>query len=89
MVKVSVVIPVYNGEEYLSKCLDSIKEQTLSNIQAILVNDGSTDRTEEIIDRYIEKYPQIFEKINKTNGGQATARNFGIDRVTRKIYYIY
>lgn len=89
MVKVSVVIPVYNGEEYLSKCLDSIKEQTLSNIQVILVNDGSTDKTEEIIDEYIEKYPQIFEKINKANGGQATARNSGIDRVIRKIYYIY
>jgi len=80
MAKISIIIPVYNGEEYLEKCLESIVAQEIEDIQAIIVNDGSTDKSEEIIDKYIEKYPKIFEKINKANGGQATARNCAIEK---------
>lgn len=81
MQKVSVVVPIYNAEKYLNKCLDSIKSQTLNELQVILVNDGSTDNSEKIIDSYVNKYPHIFEKINKKNGGQAIARNCALENV--------
>lgn len=82
MRKVSVVVPIYNAEKYLNKCLDSIKNQTLKELQVILVNDGSTDSSEEIIDFYVNEYPHMFEKINKVNGGQATARNCALKNVS-------
>lgn len=83
MAKLSIIIPVYNMEKYLRKCLDSIVGQSFKDLQVILVNDGSTDSSEEIIDEYANKYPYMFEKINKTNGGQATARNLGIKKAIR------
>ena len=81
--KINIIIPIYNSEEYLSKCLDSIINQTLKEIRTILVNDGSTDSSEEIIDKYIEKYPKLFTKINKINGGQGSARNVGLKEISR------
>lgn len=78
MPKVTIIIPIYNAKNYLNKCLDSITNQSLQDLQVILVNDGSTDSSEQIIDEYIAKYPNLFEKLNKENGGQATARNLGI-----------
>lgn len=89
MIKISVIIPIYNAENCLKKCLDSIKIQTLDDVQIILVNDGSTDNSEKIIDFYVEKYPNIFLKLNKKNGGQATARNLGMEWATRGIYYFH
>lgn len=83
MVKISIIIPIYNAEKYLEKCLDSIKSQLLDGLQVILVNDGSTDNSEKIIDSYINKYPHLFEKINKVNGGQASARNCAIEKALR------
>ena len=57
MVKVSIIIPIYNAEKYIEKCLKSIENQSLKDIQVVLVNDGSTDKTEKIIDEYVKKYP--------------------------------
>ena len=80
--KVSVIIPVYNVKNYLAKCLDSLVNQTLQNIEVIVVNDGSKDGSEQIIQQYSEKYPDKIKAFAKENGGLSDARNFGIERAT-------
>ena len=79
-IKVSVIVPVYNVEQYLSRCLDSLVNQTLGEIEILVVNDGSPDRSQEIIDRYRERYPEKIRPFIKENGGLSDARNFGIER---------
>ena len=74
MCKISVIIPVYNGETYLAQCLDSIIGQTLKEIEIICVNDGSTDRTQQILEKYAEKDSRI-QIISQENGGAGAARN--------------
>jgi len=76
--KVSVIIPVYNVEQYLAACLDSVLSQTLNDIEVICVNDGSTDRSLEILREYEDKDKRIIV-ITQTNRGQGKARNVGID----------
>lgn len=76
---VSIVIPVYNVEKYLSECLDSVIAQTYKNTEIILVNDGSTDSSLNICNEYLNKYNNIFV-YNKKNGGLSSARNYGIDK---------
>lgn len=78
MKKVSVIIPVYNVENYLRKCLDSLVNQTLKDLEIIVVNDGTTDNSQEIIDEYVKKYPKKVVSIIQENGGQGTARNTGL-----------
>ena len=78
MYKVSVIVPVYNTEKYLKKCLDSLVHQTLKEIEIILINDGSTDNSQKIIDEYVLKYPKLFKVFSQKNSGQAVARNLGI-----------
>ncbi|MDY0933232.1 glycosyltransferase [Chryseobacterium sp. CFBP8996] len=80
--KVSVIVPVYNVEHYLAKCLDSLVNQSLQNIEIIIVNDGSKDGSENIIHEYSQKYPDKIKAFTKENGGLSDARNFGIDRAT-------
>lgn len=75
---VSVVVPVYNVEKYLSRCIDSISRQSYSNLQIILVDDGSKDNSAVICDEYSKKDTRI-SVIHKTNGGLSDARNVGID----------
>ena len=82
MVKVSVVVPVYNVESYLERCLQSLVNQSLSEIEIIVVNDGSTDQSQKIINHFQEKHPQKIKSFEKTNGGLSDARNYGIDYVT-------
>lgn len=76
-IKVSVIVPVYKTEQYLKKCLDSLVGQTLKEIEIIVVNDGSPDNSQDIIDEYASKYPQV-HGIKKDNGGLSDARNCGI-----------
>lgn len=76
--KISVIIPVYNVEKYISKCLDSIVNQTYKNIEIIIVNDGSTDRSGLICDEYAKRYNNI-RVFHKENAGVSSARNLGID----------
>ncbi|WP_029296511.1 glycosyltransferase family 2 protein [Chryseobacterium hispalense] len=80
--KVSVIVPVYNVENYLAKCLDSLICQTHQNMEILVVNDGSTDQSEQIISDYAQKYPDKIKPFHKENGGLSDARNFGIDRAT-------
>ena len=83
MIKVSVIVPVYNVEEYLERCLDSLVNQTLKETEIIVVNDGTKDNSQEIIDKYKEKYSNIKSYI-KENGGLSDARNYGIKKATGK-----
>ena len=78
---ISVIVPIYNVEEYLEECLDSIKNQTYTNIEVILVNDGSTDASKEICKRYCSK-DNRFKLINQENHGQSVARNKGVANST-------
>ena len=78
MPKVSVIVPVYNVEKYIDKCLKSLVEQTLDDIEIIVVNDGSTDDSKKVIDNYIERYPGKIVYLEKKNGGLSDARNYGI-----------
>lgn len=77
-IKVSVIVPVYNTEQYLRKCLDSLVNQTLHDIEIIIINDGSSDNSEVIIQEYKEKYPDLIQSIIIENGGVSNARNIGI-----------
>lgn len=77
MTKLSVIIPVYNVEEYLRECLDSVCNQTLTDIEIICIDDGSTDNSLDILNEFASKDSRI-KIITKENGGQATARNLGI-----------
>lgn len=80
---ISVVVPVYNVENYLSKCIDTILCQTYENIEIILVDDGSKDSSGIICDEYQKKDPRI-KIIHKKNGGLSDARNAGIKKATGK-----
>ncbi len=80
---VSVVIPIYNVEEYLKKCIDSVLNQTYTNLQIILVDDGSPDSCGQICDEYAMSDGRI-QVIHKENGGLSDARNCGIEIATGK-----
>lgn len=79
MVEISIIVPIYNVEKYLVKCLDSIESQVFRNFEVILVNDGSTDNSPNICDEYCEKYDH-FQVIHKKNEGLGFARNTGIEK---------
>ena len=86
-VALSVVIPVYNIEGYLGKCLDSILAQTFPDYEVIVVNDGSTDRTPQVCDEYAAKDARI-RIIHKENEGVSVARNTGIE-VASGEYFLF
>jgi len=84
MPKISVIVPVYNTEKYLKTCLDSIVNQTYQDLEIIIVNDGSTDNSQKIVDKYIKEYPSKVKCIIKENGGLSSARNCGLEKATGK-----
>lgn len=82
--KVSVVVPVYNVEPYLDKCLNSLLNQSFEDFEVIIVNDGSTDKSALIIEKYVELNSKIFKSFTKKNGGLSDARNYGLKHVKGK-----
>lgn len=84
MPKISIIIPVYNMERYLARCLDSVINQTLADIEIICVNDGSTDKSPEILQEYALKDARIII-VNQRNGGLSSARNSGM-RIAKSEY---
>lgn len=78
---ISIIVPIYNVEKYLRMCLDSIENQTYSNLEVLLIDDGSTDDSGKICQEYVARDSR-FRYIKKENGGASDARNFGIDRAS-------
>ena len=76
---ISIIVPIYNVESYLRMCLDSIEHQTYSNIEVLLINDGSPDSSGEICQEYVARDSR-FRYFEKENGGLSDARNYGIER---------
>jgi glycosyltransferase involved in cell wall biosynthesis len=81
MIDISIIVPIYNAEKYLKKCLDSLVNQTKKELEFILVNDGSTDTTEDIIKTYKDKRIKYFKNKNQ---GIGKTRNFGIEKSSGK-----
>ena len=79
--KVSIIVPIYNTEKYLHACLDSIVNQTYKNLEILLIDDGSTDKSDKTADIYAKKDPRI-KVIHQENKGQSAARNHGIKLAT-------
>lgn len=73
-----MIVPVYNVEQYLERCLDSLLNQTEKDIEIIVVNDGTRDNSQKIIDSYVKKYPNKMISLIKENGGLSDARNYGM-----------
>lgn len=84
MSKVTIIIPVYNSEKYIGKCLDSILQQTYQDFEILVVNDGSKDNSQEVINKYKEKYPDKINAIEQDNKGVARTRNESIKKVKSK-----
>ena len=76
--KVTIIVPVYNAEENIRFCLDSILNQTAKNFKVLLINDGSTDNSLKIINDYANKYPDIFKVLTQKNKGVVATRHRGI-----------
>lgn len=76
--KFSVIVPIYNVEKYIEKCLESIKKQTFKDYEVILVNDGTTDDSLSIVKKYLND--SRFKLFHKENGGLSSARNYGVDK---------
>lgn len=86
--KITIVVPVYNSEKYIGRCLDSILKQTVNNFKVLVINDGSVDKSQEIINKYKEKYPNIIETIIQENIGVARTRNKAI-KIAKTEYIMF
>lgn len=80
--KLSIIVPVYGVEKYIDKWLNSLVKQSLKEIEIIVVNDGTKDNSQKIIDKYVKKYPDKIKSYIKENGGQGSARNYGLKKAT-------
>ena len=80
MIKVSIIVPIYNVEKYLSRCLDSLLVQNYQNIEVLCINDGTEDNSQQIVDIYVKDHPHFFKSYIKENGGLSDARNYGLKK---------
>lgn len=85
---VTIIIPAYNSEKYICKCLESVVHQSFTDFDVLVVNDGSNDDTENIIKRYVNKYSFI-NYCNKQNGGLSSARNYGMKQLKESKYVVF
>ena len=85
----SIIVPVYNVERYLVKCLESILQQTYADFEVIVVNDGSPDESQKIIDTYALQYPAQIKAYVKENGGLSDARNYGIQQAQASTFCLW
>lgn len=83
----TIVVPCFNSEEYMSKCLDSLLVGG-NDVEIIIVNDGSTDKTGEVADQYKEKFPDIVKVIHKENGGHGSGINYGLKAATGQFFKV-
>ena len=79
--KISIIVPVYNVEKYLNKCIQSLVNQTYKNIEILLIDDGSTDLSGSMCDNYAQQYANVMT-FHKENGGLSSARNFGLEHAS-------
>ena len=84
MPKISVIVPVYNTEKYIEKCLKSLDDQTMKDFEVVIVNDGSKDESERVIKNYMRRTRMNIKYLKKENGGLASARNYGVERASGK-----
>ena len=84
MPKISVIIPVYNTEKYIKKCLESLAKQIMQDFEVIIVNDGSTDNSKKVIKDYMKNSKLNIKYLEKENGGLASARNYGVEHALGK-----
>ena len=82
---VSVIIPAYNAEKTIENCIESILKQTHQNIEVIIIDDGSIDKTSEIVEKYVQTDPRVI-LLHKENGGQSSARNLGLERMSGNLF---
>lgn len=83
--KISVIVPVWGVEKYLAKCLDSLVHQSVP-VKVLVINDSSPDKSQDIIDEFKEKYPDLIESYIKPNGGIADVRNYGLSKVETEYF---
>ena len=79
--RLSIIVPVFNAEKYLRPCLDSLVNQEMTDYEIVVVNDGSTDSSPEIIEGFQKAYPDLIRVFTVENGGQARARNLALENV--------
>ncbi|MDR0958202.1 MAG: glycosyltransferase [Clostridiales bacterium] len=84
----SIVVPCYNSESYIQRCLDSLLEAECDDLEIIIVNDGSSDRTPEIADAYARKYSETVKSVHRPNGGHGAAINTGLESVSGAFFKI-
>ena len=87
MIKISIIVPIYNVEKSLNRCLESLLNQQIKDIQIILVNDGSEDGSSNIAKQYVVKDPDRVMYLEKETGGLSDARNYGMKYATRRICF--
>ena len=89
MVKVSVIVPAYNTENYIKGCVESLINQTLNELEVVIVDDGSTDNTLTLLREYESLCPARVKVISKENGGQASARNLALKHIRGELPMVH
>lgn len=85
---ITFAVPSYNSQDYIERCVDTLFPENIEDVEIIIVNDGSTDKTAEIAQKYQEKYPSVVKAVNKENGGHGSAVNKGLELAQGKYFKV-